>query len=377
MNNAMIDFLETILFTKLPLGQGGEGFNLFDFISAFLLPSLAVYLSYRLLLGFLNKLIKKYTPLKKINIKTSGWIKNALRLVYVFIVISFGARLLGADFKEYFILFYKLLSRPFLEAGNTKISLVTVFLSVPVFYAASWISSAARTVTDTSLQKITHVDDSRKFSISGLVKYGVMTLAVILGLSMIGIDMSSIAVLFGVLGIGLGFGLQGLVGNFFAGVILLLAGYIKEGDRILHEGNEVEIIQIKLVSTIVRTLSNENIIIPNSSLVDRPVHNITYGDKAVYIKNTVQVAYGSDLEKVLAVLADIGKNYPLSDKERECRVRVNSFDSSGITVTLWTCITDSSERYKAVSEINMQIWRKFNENSIVIPFNQLDLHLKT
>jgi len=182
-----------------------------------------------------------------------------------------------------------------------------------------------------------NLDPARTFSILNVTRFVVMGLAVVIGLSVIGINLSSLAVLFGVLGIGLGFGLQQAVGDMFAGLIIIFSPKIT--------GN--------------------------------PMHNYSYDDVSVLMCNTVQVSYGSDLDFVGEVLIGVAARNPWRLGEEPGRYRVWSFDDSGITVRLCTWIRDTNERVEAYSWTNLEIWRAFRDNGIEIPFPQMDLHVRS
>ncbi|MEW5816882.1 MAG: mechanosensitive ion channel domain-containing protein, partial [Spirochaetota bacterium] len=219
---------------------------------------------------------------------------------------------------------------PFFVSGSTRISFVTLILTIPVLYAANWLGKHIRTFFEKSVLDRLSLDESKKFSISSLVRYGLMILFVIIGLSIIGIDLSSLAVIFGMLGIGLGFGLQNVISNFFAGIVIILSRPIIEGDRILVKQYEGTVVKIKLNSTIINTLTNETIIIPNSRIIGENVYNYSYQDKRIIISNRVQVSYSSNLDKVLGLLVDVGLRNPCTVKDTEPIARVESFGDSGI-----------------------------------------------
>jgi potassium-dependent mechanosensitive channel len=135
-------------------------------------------------------------------------------------------------------------------------------------------------------------------------------LPVCTGLSIIGIDLSALTVIFGVLGIGLGFGLQNVVSNFFSGLIIIITRPVKEGDRILVNGIEGTILQIRILATVINTLTNESIIVPNSKLVQESVHNFSFYDPSIIIKNDIGVSYSSDVDQVLSVLQGVAEGNP-------------------------------------------------------------------
>ncbi|MCF6334450.1 MAG: mechanosensitive ion channel, partial [Spirochaetales bacterium] len=192
----------------------------------------------------------------------------------------------------------------------------------------------------------------------------------------IGVNLSSITLIFGVLGIGIGFGLQNVVSNLFAGIIIILSRPIKEGDRIFVYNYEGTVVQVRVLSTVINTLGNETIIVPNALLVAEPVHNYSYSDRSIVIRNNVGVAYNTDLDIVVKVLEEISLKNPYHEPDRKNYVRVKEFGASSIDLAVFTWISDVADKYNAHHWMNMEIWRTFKELGIEIPFSQIDLHIK-
>lgn len=303
-------------------------------------------------------------------------IKRILRIILfcgtLLIIINF----LGSDIFKYVTSIWQVLSTPFFTSGSTQVSIVTLIFTIPVFFIASFISKKTKKIIDTSLLKQFTLDPSTKFSISNLIRYGLFTLCILLGLTIIGIDLSSIAVLFGVLGIGVGFGLQSVVANFFAGLVVFFERPIKEGDRIIIGGIEGTVSHIRMLSTVVDTLTNETIFIPNEKLIGNNIHNYSYKNPNIIVVNKVQVSYSSDLEKVQEILLDIAQNNPYAISRPGPEFRVLGFRDHGIEVEIRTWIRFAENKQVSLAWTNMQIWKKFKEYTVEIPFPQLDLHIK-
>ncbi len=189
--------------------------------------------------------------------------------------------------------------------------------------------------------------------------------------------MSSLALIFGVLGIGIGFGLQGMVENLFAGLIIVATRPIKMGDVIQINDNLGTVVQISLLHTIISTNLNATIILPNKDLVNSPVHNYSHeDDRSIVILNEVQVSYDSNLEQVQELLLALISDNPYRKMDSPPpAVFVMSFDASGITMRSACRIVNARDKFHALSWGNMEIWRRFKEHNISIPYPQLDLHL--
>jgi potassium-dependent mechanosensitive channel len=332
--------------------------------------------AYRLLLLATRKILERAKAREKVKKHVTRWARIVLRILFAMGFFSLIGWLFGARTFEYIGRFFGVLGEPLLTSGSTSISFFTLLLTIPVFYLASWAGKMSRGVLDKSLLSRMGLDDSRKFSVASLTRYGVMVVVVLVGLSVIGIDLSALAVMFGVLGLGVGFGLQSTVANFFSGLIIILTRPIKEGDRILVDSYDATVVHIRLLSTIINTVTEETIIIPNSALVNNTVHNYSYDSRRIYLENTVSVSYRSDLEQVMEVLTSVGRDNPYARSDRPPEARVVSFDDSGISMKLLTFINDVSDKFRAHSWGNLEIWRRFRDARIEIPFPQVDLHIK-
>jgi potassium efflux system protein len=307
-------------------------------------------------------------------------IRRLLRLAVILAAAVVLLALLTASFpkelKSNLASVWRILSTPFITAGSSSISIVTILLTIPVFLLANWLGKLSRLFLDRGLLRRIVLDEEVRFTISNLVRYGVLVLAIIVGLSVIGVNLSSMAVIFGVIGIGLGFGLQNVVANYVAGLVIFLERPLKEGDRILVEGLVGDVIQIRLRSTIINTLTNETIIVPNSQLISNNIHNYSYRDKRIVIVNSVEVSYETDIDRAREVLLEVAGRNPFALGERGAEARVTAFQNSGIQLELWTWIELATNKLDAVSWTNLEIWRAFKAAGIVIPFPQVDLHVK-
>jgi potassium-dependent mechanosensitive channel len=373
-----MDFLRSLVASisgAIVIGSLELPFSWLKLAGAIALLAIA-FVAYRLLMLVTRKILKRANARETVSKHVLRWVRIGLRVLYAVGFFSLVGWLFAARTLEYLGKFFAVLGEPLVTAGSTKISFFTLILTIPVFYLASWAGRASRNFLGRSLLNRMRLDDSRKFSVASLARYGVMIIVVLIGLSVIGIDLSAIAVLFGVLGIGIGFGLQNTISNFFSGLVIILTRPIKEGDRILVGEYDATVVHIRLLSTVINTVTEETIIVPNSGLVNNSVHNYSYDSRQIYLENTVSVSYKSDLDKVIEVMSGVGHDNPYISSDREPVVRVESFDDSGITMKLLSWIRDVNEKYQARSWANLEIWRRFRANAIEIPYPQMDLHFR-
>lgn len=226
--------------------------------------------------------------------------------------------------------------------------------------------------------KRTRLDAALQYAIARIGGYLFILLGFYVALSAVGLNLNSLAVVAGAVGIGIGFGLQNVIHNFVSGIIILAERPIALGDRVEVGGVAGCVARIRLRSTEVITNDNISIIVPNSDFITHPVTNWSHGDPRVQIRIPVGVAYGTDVELLRTVLLEVAAAHPKVLKSPEPTVFFEAFGDSALQFELgvWTAeMTQSPRRFR--SELNFAIERKLRENRIQIPFPQRDLHLRT
>ncbi len=349
-------------------------FSPLDFLLRFLLPILCFILTAHLLSLITRKICKKIIHTESKYREAVLWTRRILRLlVFVGVLLSLGS-LLGVNAYETFGKIFRVLGTPFFSSGKTSISVLTLLLVIPVIITSSWIGRLVKRGFETGMLKHFGLNDEQEFSISRLIRIAVMVIMFFFGLSVIGIDFTAIGVFFGIVGVGIGFGLQSIIADFFAGLSLIGMRLIKEGDRIRVGDHSGEINHVGMLTTELTTYENETLLIPNSHLTGGVIHSYNYKDRRVVIVNSVDVSYESDLDRVVRVLHDVAENNPWLHPKSEILVRVYSFGDSGIKMEMRTWINDVADKWRASSWTNMEIWRRFRTENIQIPFPQRVVH---
>lgn len=328
----------------------------------------------------LYKLIKKWTRLTiyKSKLKEDKkdevfrWFKLIYRIILFSFIVLVIVGLFGTQINKYLIAFGTVLTHPIVEG----ISIVTILLILPILYIGQFLGKLSQKFTQKSLLPYFKLNVGTKQTLTAVIKNATIGIVILFGLTIIGIDLSLLFGLFGVVGIGLGFGLQGVVANLFSGIVILTTRPVKVGDHITVDGTEGNLQEIRFLSSIVSTVTHESIIIPNSKLIENPVYNFSFDDKSIIIKNNVQVSYDSDLDEVLELLKRVIERCPYRLKDKVVKARVLSFDDSGVSLETVCWIENSKHKYDAHSWINLEIWRSFKEVEIEIPFPKLDLNIK-
>ncbi len=207
--------------------------------------------------------------------------------------------------------------------------------------------------------------------------YIIMAVGVIFALQFVGIDFSGLAVVFGFLSVGIGFGLQNITSNFVSGIILLFERPIKVGDRVTVADIEGDVTAINMRATTIRSLNNITIIVPNQEFVSASVINWSHGDPTVRILVSVGVSYNSDLDTVIKALKEVADQHPKVLKSPQPDVVFRGFGDSSWDLDLRCWIAEPRGYYTIKSELNCAIVHVFRKYNVEIPFPQRDLHVRS
>ena len=270
------------------------------------------------------------------------------------------------------LLHYKLF-----EINRTPVTLSSIVMFIVVITFFYMLSRLLQNLLRNKILAHFRIDPGTQFTMARISHYLVMIIGLILAFQFIGIDLSGLAVIIGLLSVGIGFGLQNITSNFIAGVILLFERPIKIGDRVTVGRTEGDVVAINMRSTTIRSLNNIAIIVPNSEFISSQVINWSYGDPKVRLVVEVGVSYNSDLETVVRALREVAEESPYVLKDPEPDVLLSSFGDSAWNMELRVWLPDPYRYYFMRSEINSGIVRKFRQLNIEIPYPQRDLHVRS
>jgi small-conductance mechanosensitive channel len=272
----------------------------------------------------------------------------------------------------------KIFYHPYFHIGKTGITPVLLIKVVVFMLLLTFVSHQVRRFMQSEVLARTSMDAGQQFATARITGYLIFVVGMMVGLQSIGVDLSSLVVLGGALGVGVGFGLQNIVSNFVSGLILLVERPIKLGDRVEVGGTNGDVVRIAARSTWVRTNDNVVIIIPNSEFITNRVTNWTANDRQVRFAVPLGVSYNADPAEVREVLLDVALAHPDVMKDPAPDVRFVDFGDSSLDFELrvWT-ITQVQSPQKLISDLYFLIFKALGEHGIEIPFPQRDLHLKT
>ena len=213
-------------------------------------------------------------------------------------------------------------------------------------------------------------------AIAAVIKYIVLFSGFVMGLEFVGIGFGALALFAGVIGIGIGFGLQAIANNFISGFTLLFERPIKKGDFVDAGGMEGRVESIRARATTLVTRDQVSVIIPNSEFVSGRVVNWSHGTETVRLHIPVGVAYGSNVELVSELLKEVGRGHPRVLGSPAPEVWFMGFGDSALSFELLVWTHDVELKYHTVSEINYGIDAVFRKRGVTVPFPQRDVHLK-
>jgi small-conductance mechanosensitive channel len=224
------------------------------------------------------------------------------------------------------------------------------------------------------IQRHKNIDAGAKYSIRQLFRYIIIVITILLGISVLGFNLSSLFIGSAALLVGIGFGLQHLFNDFISGIILLFDGTIKVNDVIEVENIVCRVHEIKLRTTTVITREDKFIILPNSILTQGKVVNWTYSLVTSRFEIQVPLAYDVDVNAVLKLLKKVTQEHKAVDQKTEPSIRITKFADSSIefTVMFWCSEVFRVENIK--SELRIAIFTALRDQSIHIPFPQRVLH---
>jgi len=260
--------------------------------------------------------------------------------------------------------------------GKQHISLYTALLGLITIAITLIAALSLGRLVEHRLIAATSLSGNLKVALSKLVRTLLTVVAVLIALPMVGIDLTVLSVFGGALGVGLGLGLQKIASNYVSGFTLLLEQSLRLGDMVEVGGRYGEVTRIATRYTVLRALDGTETILPNETLVTSPVINHSLTDKDNRVGLPVQVAYGSNLDKVRDILLSVAEKNPRVLKSPMPNVLLVSFGDSGINLELGLWIDTPEDGEKVlISELNWSIWREFKANQIDIPFPQRVVHL--
>lgn len=302
---------------------------------------------------------------------TGAWLQRWERIIAALIWVIYALHAVGI-LPE----FARTLDEISFHVGKSHISVLTIIQAIfsvsMTLLAALWLGR----VIERKLLAASLIDLSVRVVINKVIRAGLLVLAVMIALPLVGIDLTVLSVFGGALGVGLGFGLQKIASNYVSGFIILLDHSVKLGDLILVEGRQGTVSELTSRYIVLRLLDGTDVLIPNEVLVTSTVVNLSYKDRKIVVGLPVQVAYNADLELAQRQMIDACANQPRIATDPAPCALVRGFADSGINLELIVWVLDPENGTGGLkSELNLKIWKAFQLHGIEIPYPQREVRI--
>lgn len=260
--------------------------------------------------------------------------------------------------------------------GKQRISLLLILqgaLSVLVtLLLAMWLGR----FIETRLMGAKTLDINLRVMFSKLAQALLIFAAILIALPAVGIDVTVLSVFGGMLGVGIGFGLQKIASNYISGFIILMDRSVGIGDLLTVDNHTGQLTKMTARYVVVRSLGGLEAIIPNETIIASTVLNHSYTDRRVRVAIPLQVSYQSDLDIVMRIMVDAAKNHRRVLQDPAPGALILRFADSGIDLELGIWIDDPQEGTAGLrSELYIEIWREFKKHGIEIPYPRREVHL--
>lgn len=321
-----------------------------------LLPLLGIWFSFRLAASLLGLFLSGE--------QATFWGRNVLRPLFGVVLLLYLAGLLQS-----------LLSERFTWQG-TSFTVATLLVAIGVLVFSVIVARVTRRYLGTVVLPRAGLEPALTHALSAVAAYAIVAAGLLFALGMVGIGITTLAVVLGGLSVGVGFGLQEIVGNLISGFILLFDRSIGPGD-VVQVGESVGRVEdVTFRSTRIKTIDNIELIVPNSSFLTDVVTNYTRSETEIRVNIRVGVSYKAvprEVERALLAAAE----HPRVLAEPSPEVEFIDFGPSSLDFTLEVWTDDPFDVQSFTSELRYRIWDELKARGIEIPYPQQDVHIRT
>ncbi len=261
--------------------------------------------------------------------------------------------------------------------GKTTVNLWLVLQALLTIFATIFIALWCSRMIENKLMHAENINMNMRVVLGKVLRVFLIFIAILIGLSAVGLDITLLSVFGGALGVGLGFGLQRIASNYVSGFILLLDKSMQIGDIVTIEDKHYGVItDLRTRYLVLKKLDGTQVIVPNEMLIINSVINHSFTDRNSRVLVDVQVAYDSDLELVLSLMTQVAQDNPRILVTPEPVATIKAFAESGVDMNLSAWISDPENGQLTLkSEIYLALWKSFKQHDISIPFPQRELKI--
>jgi small-conductance mechanosensitive channel len=265
-----------------------------------------------------------------------------------------------------------------LKVGGSPITPGSLFMIILSLFLLFYLTGKLHKLLIKRIFPRYNIDTAVGISIATLTRYLLIVIGLVIIFQTSGIDLTALGILFGALGIGIGFGLQNITSNFISGIIILFEKPVKIGDRV--EVGEIVGNIVKISARATTIINNDNIavVVPNSEFINSQVINWSLNSRDVRFNFPVGVSYKEDPQKIKRILLEVANANEGVLKSPKPDVLFDGFGESSLDFNLRIWTFEYSDRPKVLkSQLYYAIFEKFKEHGVEIPYPQRDLHLKS
>ena len=271
-----------------------------------------------------------------------------------------------------------LLDRFALKFGGLRISLLTVFTGFLTLALLLWGARLLSHLLEKRIRENSALSPSIQVLFIKLSKITLITAAILVGLRIVGLDLTGFTIFTGAVGVGIGFGLQKIFSNLISGIILLLDKSIKPGDVITVGETYGWVNSLGARYTSLIAPDGKEFLIPNEDLITQQVENWSFSNSTVCLKISVGIAYSSDVRKAMALCEEAARQTERIIQDPPPRCLLIAFGESSVDLELGAWINDPANGVKNVkSDVLLKIWETFQKEGMDIPFPQRDIHIRS
>ncbi len=264
------------------------------------------------------------------------------------------------------------------KVGNTEVKIDTLLLSLLTLWIVFWFGSWSRRVTYRWIY-LGVTDLGMRHSLSVFTQYAVVLIGLLITLRMLGLDLTTLTIFAGALGVGIGFGLQNIANNFVSGILLLIERPLRTGDIVKIGSNyEGMVTEIGIRSLTIQTRDLEEVIVPNAELISNAFTNWTHSNPLRRLTSYVGISYNSDPNQAIAVVNQVLQELPVIVKEPPFQVTLWEFADSALILRIDVFINLLAVTSVGVKgQMLLNIWNSFKDANIKIPYPQREVYVKT
>lgn len=263
-----------------------------------------------------------------------------------------------------------------LPVGRHKVSLLTMLQAAASVLVTLVIALWAAATLEERLMRMDSVHSSLRVVMARMGRAVFILVAVLVSLSLVGIDLTVLSVFGGALGVGLGLGLQKIVSSYVSGFVILFERSLAIGDMVTIDKYSGQVTQINTRYTVVRGLEGVETVIPNEMLLSGPVLNYSLTDRALRLSTRATVGYQTDIDLVLRLMVQVAAGVPRVASSPAPQSYLIKFEADGLELELGFWISDPENgRTNVLSDVNRAVWKMLQENQIEVPYPQREVRL--